>query len=387
MLKKVSTPILSIISICMLANAPHVQAASWTNDQVEYLEAIAKDASRDALPVLDLRELDTARLGNDAQAVNDAATKVAINLARMHLLGSASPAQRTKWHIHDSDEEIDIASWLDRALATNALPAFFVGVRPQHPDYAALRRAYAIEENPKRRRTIARNMERWRWLPHSLGNDYVLVNIPAFEAQFWRKGARVGTWKVIVGKRSTPTPIFAATITGVTLNPWWNIPANIVREMRGRFPASKGYVYLNGGWKQKPGPGNALGQMKLVMPNPYSVFMHDTPGKSLFEREERAFSHGCIRTGDALGFAATLLSGTRTSSEIDAIVASGKTTTIDLAASLPLYVTYFTATANADGSIAIHSDIYNRDHPIVVGCASATAADGTTPDEVGRVGI
>jgi len=204
-------------------------------------------------------------------------------------------------------------------------------------------------------------MERWRWMPHALGNDYVLVNAAAFEAYLWRGGRKAGTWRVIVGKKSTPTPVFSAAITGVTLNPWWNIPASIVSEMRGRFPASKGYVRVDGSWRQKPGPQNALGQMKLAMPNPYNVYMHDTPGRNLFERDVRAFSHGCIRTGDAIGFAATLLQGVKSRAEIDTILATRSTTTIDLATPLPVYVTYFTASPRRDGAIAYLDDIYGRD--------------------------
>lgn len=357
-------------------SAHQAHAAEWNSSQIDQLEDWVRKAPEDALPVLDLSELDTARANGDPAKTDDAATALALRLARMHLLGAATTSEKAGWHIADSDRSIDVDSWLNRALAAEALDRFFAALRPQNPDYAALRKAYATETDPQRRLTLARNMERWRWLPRSLGKDYVLVNAAFFEAQLWRGGQKVGTWPVIVGKRSTPTPVFSTTITGVTLNPWWNIPASIVREMRGRLPASRGYVYFNGGWHQRPGPNNALGQMKLVMPNPYTVFMHDTPGKSLFERDVRAFSHGCIRTGDAIGFAATLLQGVKTRAEVDAIVASRKTTTIKLPASLPLYVTYFTAARRADGSVAIQPDIYKRDGRIKLALAVPNRACG-----------
>lgn len=347
--------------LCSAATAPEEPISNWKPAQVEQLERWVRASPEDALPRLQLGELEAAVRTADQAAIDRAASVLSLRLARMHLMGSAAPAQKAGWNIADGDRSADLQSWLERALAGNALNEFFEALRPKHPDYAALRTAYAKENDPERRLTLARNMERWRWLPRSLGRDYVLVNAAFFEAHLWHDGEKVGTWPVIVGKRSTPTPVFSATITGVTLNPWWNIPASIVREMRGRFPSSKGYVYSNGHWRQKPGPNNALGQMKLAMPNPYSVFMHDTPGKSLFEREVRAFSHGCIRTGKALDFASTLLAGVKTREEVDAIVATRKTTTIDLPSSLPIYVTYFTAATREDGSVAIQPDIYGRD--------------------------
>jgi murein L,D-transpeptidase YcbB/YkuD len=120
-----------------------------------------------------------------------------------------------------------------------------------------------METDIARRAALARNMERWRWMPRSLGRDYVFVNAAALEAGLWRQGKGVGTWKVIVGKRSTPTPVFSATITGVIFNPSWEIPASIVREKRDNSPARLGYVRANGRDRQRPGPNNALGQMKL----------------------------------------------------------------------------------------------------------------------------
>ena len=327
---------------------------------------------------MEVRELDRALDQGEGPALDGVATALALRLARAHLLGVATPAERAGWHIADTDSETlaGLEDWLQRALDGNGLETFFAALRPDHPDYAALRAALARETDPDRKLTIARNMERWRWLPRSLGQDYVLVNAAFFEARLWRGGRHAGTWPVIVGKTSTPTPVFSARITGVTINPWWIIPASIVREKGGRFPASQGYVYSGGQWRQKPGPGNALGQMKLAMPNPYSVYMHDTPSKHLFTREVRAFSHGCIRTGDALGFAATLLDGTRTRAEVDALVKAGRSVTVDLPAPLPVYITYFTAAPGPDGAVAIRPDIYRRDGRVGAASGLARACEG-----------
>lgn len=348
--------------VCLnIATAPHVHAASWSVDQAQLIRQYIAAAPEDALPIIDTRELDSALRGGPSAVLDNTATALALRLARMHLLGVSTAQQKAGWRISDSDQEIDTEAWLQRAHAANGLSTFFTSVRPAHPDYAALRAAYAKEADPGRRLTLARNMERWRWLPRSLGNDHVLVNAAFFEARLWRNGEPAGTWPVIVGKTSTPTPIFSALITGVTLNPWWNIPSSIVREKGGRFPARQGYVYSGGQWRQRPGPNNALGQMKLVMPNPFSVYMHDTPSKHLFAREVRAFSHGCIRTGDALGFAAMLLEGSKSRVDLDAVVKTRTPVTFNLLNPLPVYVTYFTAAPAPDGTVIYKPDIYRRD--------------------------
>lgn len=348
------------IAFCAAAS-PESPRLGWNSAQIAELRHWVNAAPRDALPLLDTKALNAAQMANDSAAIDQAATDLALRLARMHSLGCANPAQRAGWHIVDSDKSIDLRSRLEAALTNGEIDSFFLGIRPQHPDYAALRSAYAEETDTEKRKVLARNMERWRWMPHSLGKDYVLANAATFEARLWRKGQYEGTWRVIVGKKSTPTPVFSTKIEGVILNPWWVVPASIIREMRGRFPASKGYVRSGGQIRQRPGPGNALGQMKLDMPNRFTVYMHDTPSKQLFEEDVRTFSHGCIRTGNALDFAATLLEGIKTREEIDAIVETRKTTNVPLKSSLPVYIAYFTASVRGDGELAIMEDVYDRD--------------------------
>lgn len=350
-----------LLATCGTISPAAATPSVWHEDDLAVLDRALRSAIDDALTAPDDTALSQARRSGDRDAIDVAAQALALALARSQLLGQASKAQRTGWHIEDMDRTIDLEGWLDRAHAAGALATFFNAVRPDHPDYAALRGAFVSERDPARKARLARNMERWRWMPHSLGKDYVLVNEASFTARLWRDGKLAGTWPVIVGKVSTPSPVFSTRIRGVILNPWWNIPASIVREKHGVFPASQGYVQSEGRWRQKPGPGNALGQMKLDMPNPYSVYMHDTPTKSLFTREVRAFSHGCIRTGDAIGFAATLLDGVKTRAQIDAILATRKETEVRLPRELPVYITYFTAGTDGNGVLVHYPDIYKRD--------------------------
>ena len=364
------------------ADLPVEQGMGWTHSDILALKRWTEAAPLDALPVLSTDPLDAALASGEAARIDDAATILALRLGKLHLLGSAGSSERASWHIVDSDKELALEPVLAWAVANHALDTFFAQLRPGHPEYAALKAALATETDEDRHAAIARNMERWRWMPRSLGPDYILVNAAKFEAYLWREGERAGTWRVIVGKTSTPTPAFNSTVTGVILNPWWEIPASIVRESVGslvrRNPAlarSRGYVWSDGRYRQRPGPNNALGQMKLVMPNRFSVYMHDTPNKQLFDTEVRAYSHGCVRTGDAIGYAATLLQGVKTREEVDAIVASGETTTVELAKPIPIYLTYFTAVADEAGGVTVLDDIYKRDRRIRLAAADAAEAE------------
>lgn len=365
-----------IISFFLAICASPVSAQDgqeWSSADLSTLQRWVNVAPIDALPRLSTAELVAARASGDPQAIDTAANALALRLARMHLLGNAASGERSGWNIQDSDRELPLEAMLAAALADDTLDTLFALMRPAHPQYSALMAAYGEEEDPERAATIARNMERWRWMPRSLGESYVLVNAARFEADLWRQGSHVGTWRVIVGKQSTPTPVFQATIEGVVLNPWWEIPASIVRESVGALvrnnpslARARGYVVQNGRYRQRPGPNNALGQMKLVMPNPYSVYMHDTPNRQLFDEEVRSFSHGCIRTGDAIGFATTLLEGAASREEVDRILESRETRTLSIVDPMPVYVTYFSAVAEADGTVTILDDLYGRDGRIRV---------------------
>jgi murein L,D-transpeptidase YcbB/YkuD len=261
------------------------------------------------------------------------------------------------------------------SLARDDLDRLFGTARPSHPFYYSLREAYSRERDPARRATIAANLDRWRWMPRTLGARYLLVNAAAFEATLWEGRKQIGRWAVIVGKTGSPTPVFAATVTRVTFNPWWEIPTSIVAESVGALvrnrpaeAARKGYVVQDGRYRQRPGANNALGRMKLVMPNPYSVYIHDTPSQGQFEQDVRAFSHGCIRVGDALGLATALLAAEPgwDRARSDGMVAAGSTVTVPLAAPVPVYVTYFTAEPDGEGGIRYFPDVYHRDRGVPV---------------------
>ena len=317
-----------------------------------------------------------------------AATALAERLATAHLRGCAAPGERNSWLIDDKPDSADLRTRLRQSLdSDDNLDRFFAALKPAHPQYAALQAAFAAETDPARRLTLARNLERWRWMPQSLGEDYVLANVPQFEVGLWRRGEQVQTWPAVVGKAATPTPTFASQIVSVTFNPWWEVPPSIVRE--GGISGRRGYVQTKSGrFRQPPGPRNALGMMKVEMPNSHAVYLHDTPSRGLFTAAFRAYSHGCVRVGDAIGFAATLLEGVRSRDQIDVLAGIKKpgaeaklsrtkallaevqepepvkTVNVPLPAKLPVYIAYFTAAARKDGTLSFAKDVYRRDEAI-----------------------
>lgn len=312
-----------------------------------------------------------------------AATAAAVSLLRAHRDGCCNASLRTGWHIDNGTAGIDPLAAVVEAVSRDRLDELFGGARPSHPYYYALRKALSREADPERRKILTANLDRWRWMPRVLGERYLLVNTASFEASLWEDRTEVGRWQVIVGKTGSPTPVFAARVTGVILNPWWEIPASIVDESVGALvrdrpeeASRRGYVVQDGRYRQRPGAANALGRMKLVMPNPYSVYLHDTPSQGLFERDVRAFSHGCIRVGDALGLATALLSADSTwdRQRVDTVVAKGATVKIDLPQPVPVYVTYFTAEPDGKGGVRYFPDVYKRDK----GAATSSGSERCT---------
>jgi murein L,D-transpeptidase YcbB/YkuD len=185
-----------------------------------------------------------------------------------------------------------------------------------------------------------------------------------------------------VGKTSSPTPSFTGKATGVILNPWWEVPASIVAESVGRIVARNparaardGYVKQGDRYRQKPGPANQLGLMKLDFVNAYSVGIHDTPSRSLFKKDKRALSHGCIRVEDAFGFAAALLGPPASRDSLTAVAASSPDTQrLAFAEPIPVIVNYFTAEVADDGGLRLFDDIYRR-NPVASASADNECAD------------
>lgn len=349
---------------------PQWTPPKWTPAQVVHLQALI-----DNMPAEGLADCEISSRFDIKDA--SAATVAAKQLAQAYLQGCLKGLGRARWHIKSRDNLIDNDKLIRLALKRNELGSLFEAYKPQNPHYQALRTALATEVEPQKRAAITLNMERWRWMPLYLGDSYLIVNAASFEVTLWKNHKKTATWPVIVGKTKTPTPIFDTEVSGVILNPWWEIPSSIVAEGIGAMvrnrPATarrKGYVFQNGRYRQRPGPGNALGLMKLIMPNPYSVYLHDTSNRKLFANSVRTYSHGCIRVGDAIGFAKTLLASDLSSEAVDTILDEGTTATLKMTKSIPIYIAYFTAEGTEEGGVTFYTDIYRRDGEISVQTAS-----------------
>jgi murein L,D-transpeptidase YcbB/YkuD len=245
--------------------------------------------------------------------------------------------------------------------------------------------------------TLALNMARWRWLPDDLGVRHLLVNLPAYSIQVRERadGAAqtVLEMPAVIGMASAgtwTTPVMSDRIHQVVFQPPWYVPPSIAgavifpaaRADSGTTLTARGYeTYLNGtrvdpatlDWEtvtpgqlrfvQRPGPGNAMGRVKFVMPNPYFILIHDTNKPWSFRSEQRAFSYGCIHAGDPLSLAQYVLGscGALGPAETEAAYRTWASRTVQVTQPIPVHLTYFTAWPGADGSIRYLPDVYGHD--------------------------
>jgi murein L,D-transpeptidase YcbB/YkuD len=244
----------------------------------------------------------------------------------------------------------------------------------------------------ERLQSIQLNLDRWRWLPRELGSHYIIVNVAGFEMAVMKDNAPALAMKVVVGKTGNETPIFRDTLEQIVVNPYWNVPPNIYREeVLPAIQRDPGYLARNNmemvgkgasvGVRQRPGPKNALGEVKFLFPNDHDVYMHDTPADALFSRQSRAFSHGCIRLENPRELAYYLFQNAagKTRADYDRLVGGGEKW-VKLTEKLPVYIVYFTAWPDRDGSVAFYQDIYRRDAMVEKVAAAKFKLDAPTPD-------
>ena len=235
---------------------------------------------------------------------------------------------------------------------------------------------------------IIANMERWRWMPRELGAFHVLANIPEYRLWVRRDGETVFSTRTVVGQPRHRTAIFSDEMEYMAVNPYWNVPSSIARnEILPRLLEDPGYairgnyeILYNGhavdpyiiDWhataqgslpriRQRPGRGNALGEIKFMFPNRHAIYFHDTPSRGLFARDQRAFSHGCVRVLDPWAFAEALLSNEPNANLALARSLQGPMErTLMLENHIPVHLTYFTARVNEEGRLIMARDIYGH---------------------------
>lgn len=243
---------------------------------------------------------------------------------------------------------------------------------------------------------IILNMERLRWLPERLGEEYLLINIPDYQLRIMKDGKVDLKMKVIVGKVMTKTPVFSDTMEYIVFSPTWTVPKSIgIEEMLPKIKEDENYLSRNNfvlyenwsedarevdpedvNWKkidkenfnfkivEKPGKGNALGAVKFMFPNRHAIYLHDTPAGHLFNQTERGFSHGCIRVEDPKTLSEYLLKENRQGWDLDKIsshMALDTPTTVTLKNKLPVHIVYHSAWVDKDKRIHFLKDIYQQD--------------------------
>jgi murein L,D-transpeptidase YcbB/YkuD len=299
---------------------------------------------------------------------------------------------RVQWFAVDPDvDQRPTAAVMADALSSKDIAGTIASLAPTHPDYARLKEALAKTPaaNKEVRARIQVNLDRWRWLPRDLGKFYLLTNVPEFQLRLTVDNAIIRSYRTIVGKPGrTATPQLAEVVEGVIFNPTWTVPQSIVkgenlgpellanpaRAKRENYKVTKnkdGSITV----VQQPGPGNALGLMKLDMPNEHAIFLHDTPNRNLFNLAQRALSHGCIRTERATELAITMaiLGAGMTPDDAVGIVTTGKYTRVGMTRTFPVYLTYFTMASDITGKMGKFNDLYGRDAPVIASFAAPRA--------------
>ncbi|WP_090106937.1 murein L,D-transpeptidase [Chitinophaga sp. CF118] len=223
--------------------------------------------------------------------------------------------------------------------------------------------------------TLLINMERMRWMPEEPEGRLILVNIPEFMMHVWNGKKKEFDMAVVVGKEGKSTTMFSGNLNQVVFSPYWNLPRSIVREevmksmSRNSNYLQQRHMEIIGQQsgvpviRQLPGKDNPLGRVKFLFPNNFNIYFHDTNQKDLFKRDQRAYSHGCIRLSDPVKLANYLLSDEAqwTSEKIENAMNSGKEKYVRVKNPVPVLITYYTAWVDEDGHLHFIKDIYYHD--------------------------
>lgn len=322
--------------------------------------------------------------------------------------------------IKEGDRGTRVASLIQRLAASGDIDSSLVATSPDSVRYTAdvaaavarFQRRHGILADSiagetviermnapveQRIRQIELNLERWRWIPPHLGSRYVYVNVPAFELHAFEGGKEVLSMAVVVGEQynDQATPVFSDTMEYVVFNPYWNVPESIAaEEIVPDARRNSGYLEQNEfeivtSWsdnaevlpptpqnldrvedgtyriRQKPGPQNALGRIKFMFPNEFDIYLHDTPEQHLFDRPQRAYSHGCIRVEKPIEFGEFVFTSSEwTAAKIQEQIQSTEQFTESLDSPLPVYILYWTAFVDNDGLVNFREDIYGNDEAL-----------------------
>jgi murein L,D-transpeptidase YcbB/YkuD len=373
-----------------------------TRAAVEYLAKVAFEG-------LDPRDYPTPDFSRDMSEETAAANELQLTASVLKYARHASAGRvsftRVSGAILYPPHAADPAQVLAQVSSAENVEEVLASFEPQHPHFKALQGHLAKElsgatpppviENSKRHdktdaarprsdvtSTLIANLERWRWLPRDLGNAYVMVNVPDYTLSVTQNGKPIWRTKIVVGKPGDlATPLLSEAMKYLTINPTWNVPPSIIRNeylpALERDPRALERIGLkvshdrDGSIRvyQPPGDRNALGRIRFNFPNPFLVYQHDTPNKHLFEQDERALSHGCMRVQSPEQYAEVLLSLSQpnegfTPARIRSLYGDDERI-INLKQPIPVHVTYQTAFVDQTGQLILRADIYGLDAAVL----------------------
>lgn len=220
---------------------------------------------------------------------------------------------------------------------------------------------------------ILLNMDRMRWMPTDRQGQMIVVNIPEFILHVYEGKQKAFDMRVVVGKEGQNTVSFSGDLSSVVFSPYWNVPPSIVKKeilpkMSSGYLASQNMEVVSneGGLpviRQLPGEKNSLGKVKFLFPNSFNIYFHDTPAKSLFGQDKRAYSHGCIRLAEPEKMAQYLLRNDAewTPEKIAEAMNAGEEKHVKLKKPVPVLITYYTAWVDEQGLLNFRDDIYSHD--------------------------
>jgi murein L,D-transpeptidase YcbB/YkuD len=236
---------------------------------------------------------------------------------------------------------------------------------------------------------ILLNMDRMRWMPQKPVGNLIIVNLPEFMLHVYDGKKSLFDMVVVVGREGNNTMMFNGDLNQIYFSPYWNVPQSIIEKeinpaiaRNPNYLESKNMERVGNGIRQRPGPGNALGKVKFIFPNSFNMYFHDTPSKSLFGQDKRAFSHGCIRLAEPQKMAEWLLRNDPSWDREKIVTAMNQTTEkgVKLKDPVPVFVIYYTAWVDNDGDLNFRDDVYGHDSELEKKMFTGTI----TPDKPGQ---
>lgn len=386
-MKSLYAPLLAAAAISLAVPVFAQPGVRWSEADVsQLLDAIKTSASEGLNPIeYDAAAIRAAATSGDPVKLDSAADAAIARLSRDYQFGRVTDKAGFQWYIDRPAADTQVlAEGLEAALRDDRVGPWLQSLLPQTRHYAATRVGYLAATDKATKDRMRANMERWRWMPRTLGTDYVYVNVPTYRLWLVEGGKIVHQHDVIVGAKKTPTPQLSYPAGNIVVNPSWYVPASIVKEA-GLRPGSKGYEAkqaADGSWsfRQPPGRTNSLGRVKINLPNPHAIYLHDTPAKGLFLKKQRALSHGCIRVRDVNVLAERM--ARPATPAFQAAYRQNSTRTIQLAKPWPVHIVYFTVEADPDGKLLTLPDPYGRDAQVVAALDAPRVAPAPLSEKV-----